>query len=94
LPDWLFTRMTSRYSRPLSRARPPGKRFAGCCRHYVLMLVAMLRSKGIAARARCGFGAYFTKDRFVDHWVTEYFDAAQGRWSTPRSTTGSVLCSA
>ena len=40
----------------------------------------MLRSKGVAARARCGFGAYFAKDRFVAHWVTEYFDAAQGRW--------------
>lgn len=67
-------------SQPLSRARLPGERFAGCCRHYVLLLVAMLRSKGIAARARCGFGAYFAKDRFVDHWVTEYFDQAQRRW--------------
>ena len=67
-------------SRPLTHPRPPGERFAGCCRHYALLLVAMLRSKGVAARARCGFGAYFSKDRFVDHWVTEYFDTAQGRW--------------
>ena len=66
--------------RPLSQARPPGERFAGCCRHYTLLLVAMLRTKGIAARARCGFGAYFAKGRFVDHWVTEYFDGAQQRW--------------
>ena len=65
---------------PLSQLRPPGERFAGCCRHYVLMLVAILRGKGIAARARCGFGAYFAKDRFVDHWVAEIFDAAQRRW--------------
>lgn len=65
---------------PLSQPRRPGERFAGCCRHYVLMLVAMLRSKRIAARARCGFGTYFTRDRFVDHWVTEVFDEAQGRW--------------
>jgi hypothetical protein len=76
----VLERIAVRDSRPLSYPRPPGERFAGCCRHYVLMLVAILRSKGIAARARCGFGAYFTKDRFVDHWVTEYFDAAQGRW--------------
>ena len=67
-------------SRPLTHPRPPGERFAGCCRHSALLLVAMLRSKGIAARARCGFGAYFAKHRFVDHWVTEYFDAAQRRW--------------
>lgn len=66
--------------RPLSQARLPGERFAGCCRHYTLLLVAMLRSKGIAARARCGFGAYFAKGKFMDHWVTEYFDAAQRRW--------------
>jgi len=66
--------------RPLSRVRSPSERFAGCCRHYTLLHVAMLRSKGIASRARCGFGAYFTKGRFVDHWVTEYFDEAQCRW--------------
>jgi hypothetical protein len=66
--------------RPLSEARPPGERFAGCCRHYTLMHVAMLRNVGIAARARCGFGAYFVKDMFIDHWVTEYFDDAQRRW--------------
>ncbi|MDP3242812.1 MAG: transglutaminase-like domain-containing protein [Reyranella sp.] len=67
-------------SRPLWQARPPAERFAGCCRHYALLHVAMLRSKGIAARARCGFGAYFTKDRFIDHWVAEVFDAARRRW--------------
>jgi len=66
--------------RPLYQARPPGERFAGCCRHYTLLHVAMLRSKGFAARARCGFGAYFAGGRFVDHWVTECFDEAQRRW--------------
>lgn len=66
--------------RPLYQARSPAERFAGCCRHYTLLLVAMLRSKGIAARARCGFGAYFAKGKFMDHWVTEYFDEAQRRW--------------
>ena len=76
----ILERIAIHNSRPLSCARPASERFAGCCRHYTLLLVAMLRSKGIAARARCGFGAYFTKDRFVDHWVTEYFDEAQRRW--------------
>lgn len=66
--------------RPLVHSRPAGERFACCCRHYTLMLVAMLRNKGVAARARCGFGAYFVKDMFIDHWVTEYFDQARQRW--------------
>ena len=40
----------------------------------------MLRAQGVAARARCGFGAYFEKGKFVDHWVTEYWNEAQKRW--------------
>jgi hypothetical protein len=66
--------------RPIREARPPGERFACCCRHYTLMLVAMLRAEGIAARARCGFGVYFVKDMFIDHWVAEYWNEADRRW--------------
>lgn len=76
----ILERIAVHDARPLSHARPAAERYAGCCRHYTLLHVAMLRSKGIAARARCGFGAYFTKGRFVDHWLTEYFDEAQQRW--------------
>src|SRR5271156_707575 len=32
------------------------------------------------ARARCGFGAYFTPDKFEDHWVCEYWNAESARW--------------
>ena len=66
--------------RPLSTERPVEARQVGVCRHFTLLHVAMLRSRGIAARARCGFGAYFMKDKFIDHWVTEYFDEAARRW--------------
>ena len=76
----ILERIAAHDPRPLAEARPPGERFAGCCRHYTLMHVAMLRNRGIAARARCGFGAYFVKNMFIDHWVTEYFDDAQRRW--------------
>jgi hypothetical protein len=62
----------------LSQARPPEKRAVGVCRHFTLLLVAMLRHKGIPARARCGFGAYFEQGKFVDHWVAEYWDGR--RW--------------
>jgi hypothetical protein len=76
----ILGRIAAHDPRPLAEARPPGERFAGCCRHYTLMHVAMLRNRGIAARARCGFGAYFVKDMFIDHWVTEYFDDTKRRW--------------
>ena len=67
-------------SRPLPQARPPGERVGGVCRHFTLLHVAMLRRQGMAARARCGFGAYFQESMFLDHWVTEYWNEAQKRW--------------
>jgi hypothetical protein len=67
-------------SRPLPQARPPAERVVGVCRHFTLLHVAMLRRQGMAARARCGFGAYFEKAKFIDHWVTEYWNEAQQRW--------------
>jgi hypothetical protein len=67
--------------RPLTAARAPGERQVGVCRHFTLMHVAMLRDQGVPARARCGFGAYFEKGIFLDHWVTEYWNGLEGQWS-------------
>ena len=66
--------------RALTVARAPGDRMAAVCRHFSLMLCAILRCQGVAARARCGFGAYFTPGRFEDHWVCEYWNAEEARW--------------
>jgi hypothetical protein len=62
----------------LSTPRPLAKRAIGVCRHFTLLLVAMLRHKGVPARARCGFGAYFERGKYIDHWVAEAWDGA--RW--------------
>ena len=59
---------------PLAEARPPSKRAVGNCRHFTLLLVAMLRHKGIPARSRCGFAAYFERGKYLDHWVAEVWD--------------------
>jgi hypothetical protein len=37
-------------------------------------------AKGIPARARGGFGMYFIQGRGEDHWVGEYWHAAEARW--------------
>ncbi len=66
---------------PLTVARPPKDRVAGVCRHFTQMLVTALRRQGIPARARVGFGAYFNPGKFEDHWVGEYWNAAQKRWT-------------
>jgi hypothetical protein len=72
--------VVTRDDRPLSILRAAGKRQVGVCRHFTLLHVAMLRTHGIPARARCGFGAYFEKGKYLDHWVTEYWDEREKCW--------------
>jgi hypothetical protein len=72
--------IVTRDARPLSVLRGASERQVGVCRHFALLHVAMLRAHGIVARARCGFGAYFEKGRYIDHWVTEYWDEEEKRW--------------
>jgi Transglutaminase-like superfamily len=67
-------------SAPLAVARPVEQRMVGNCRYFSTLSCALLRRAGIPARARCGFADYFEPGRFVDHWVTEYWDGAEGRW--------------
>jgi len=66
--------------RPLKTARAANERQVGVCRHFTLLHIAMLRRQGIPARARCGFAAYFSKEKHVDHWVTEYWNEKRGAW--------------
>jgi hypothetical protein len=67
-------------SRPLDVTRAPEARLPGNCRHFTVLMVAMLRAQGTPARARCGFGGYFNDTMFEDHWVCEYWHAGQQRW--------------
>jgi len=76
----MLTEIVAHDARPLPAPRAAGERQVGVCRHFTLMHVAMLRRQGIPARARCGFAAYFTKSKYVDHWVTEYWNAKRGAW--------------
>ena len=76
----MLERIVAHDARPLDQARPAGERLVGVCRHFTLLHVAMLRRKGMAARTRCGFGAYFEAGKFLDHWVTEYWNDAERRW--------------
>lgn len=65
--------------RPFRDARPAMQRSTGTCRDFALLLTAFLRCKGVPARVRCGFAAYFDT-AWEDHWVCEYRDAATGIW--------------
>ena len=78
--ETMLDRIVAHDPKPLLQARPEAERLVGVCRHFTLLHVAMLRRQAIAARARCGFGAYFEPDKFVDHWVTEYWNEGERRW--------------
>jgi len=65
---------------PLTVPRPPERRLVGVCRHFMVLLLAMLRAKRIPARGRCGFGAYFNPGFFEDHVVCEYRNESEKRW--------------
>jgi len=73
-----LTKALEKNNAPLTETRPLYQKTVGVCRHFTVMMVAMLRAHGIPARSRCGFGAYFSPGKFVDHWVAEYWDGT--RW--------------
>jgi len=66
--------------RPLPALRTPQKRLFGVCGQFVSLLVSMLRAKGIPARERAGFGAYFNPPWFEEHVICEYWNADENRW--------------
>lgn len=63
---------------PITVARRPVDRVLGICRHFTVLHVALLRSQGVAARARCGFSNYFDRSKWYDHWITERWNG--DRW--------------
>ncbi len=72
--------VAARDDRPLEVPREPEARLPGNCRHFTVLMVAMLRAQGTPARARCGFGGYFGNGLFEDHWVCEYWNPSVQRW--------------
>jgi hypothetical protein len=76
----LISALTAVNPAPLHQARKPEERVVGTCRHFATLACALLRLRGIAARARCGFGMCFLEGRGADHWITEYWRADERRW--------------
>jgi len=66
--------------KPLTTQRPPGERLVGVCQHLAVLLVGILRAKGIPARCRYGFGAYFNPGFYEDHSLCEYWNTSEKRW--------------
>jgi hypothetical protein len=71
--------LLERDARSLDEGRVPTQREIGTCRDFALMLCALLRASGTAARVRCGFASYF-EEAWEDHWVCEYWNRNEDRW--------------
>lgn len=75
--------------------RPPEDRFGATCRDFCVLLVSMLRHRGVPARVRGGFGNYnwiFGAPRlFDDHWVVEYWTAEHGWRLADAQVGGSAM---
>jgi hypothetical protein len=78
--DRQLSRLLELDSSPLAQARPLERRLVGNCRDFSTIMAALLRAKGIPARARCGFGTYFLPNHFEDHWVCECWNPTMRRW--------------
>ncbi len=65
---------------PLHLSREAAGRVIGTCRHFAVLSCALLRYRGITARARCGFATYFHPGQGLDHWITEYWHDSDRRW--------------
>ena len=75
-----YVERTIRELRRLGVDRPEATRAIVDCRTFSLLLVSVLRQRGIPARARCGFATYLEKTHYQDHWVCEYWDDSETRW--------------
>jgi hypothetical protein len=78
--DKMLARIVELDDRPLTASRDLDRKLIGNCRDHSTLLCSILRHQGVPARARCGFGAYFTPNHYEDHWVGEYWRADQQRW--------------
>jgi Transglutaminase-like superfamily len=67
---------------PLAAVREPALRISGDCRNPPLLLVMMLRHRGVAARKRTGYARFIPSavPMGMPHDLTEYWDEARRRW--------------
>ncbi len=62
--------------------RQPHERLLVSCRNHALLLASILQYRRIPARVRVGFAGYVSDKpgKWVDHWICEVWDEAEGCW--------------
>jgi hypothetical protein len=79
----MLAELFRRDSNGLTMERRAEDKLVLTCRYIAILMVSILKAKGIPARVRSGFGAYFegTKDAW-DHWVIQYWNNQEDKWIT------------
>lgn len=76
----MLARIIELDNRPLGEPRPLEKKLVGYCGSAATLLCAFARHKGLPARKRVGFAAYFTAFGPSNHEVAEIWDAGEACW--------------
>jgi len=71
---------------------PIGEHMVGICRDFSVLAAGLFREAGIPARARCGFATYFEKDKYIDHWVVEWWNKDRHTWQLTDAQMDDVQC--
>lgn len=83
-----LTLLLNKSEAKLNIQRNNKNKIIGVCRDCALMLCSVLRSRGIPARLRAGFNAYYLPGFYLDGFCLEYFDQSLSKWRMvdPRTT--------
>ncbi len=83
----MLTELFRRDTRGFIDNRAAADKLILTCRFTAILMVAILKAKGIPARARCGFAPYFEVEgleegKSYDHWIIQYWNGQESRWMT------------
>lgn len=76
----ILGRINDADNRSLTIPRKPENRLFGICSNFATLYCSILREKNIPSRVRSGYLAYFSRNRFVNHYVCEYWDQESKKW--------------
>ncbi len=58
----------------------PSQRGIFSCDHHAVLFASIIRLKGKAVRARCGYAAYIVPGKLTPHWICEVYNEHKRRW--------------
>ena len=88
----MLRELAIRNPRGLTMERKPAERLVLSCRFNAMLLVSVMKSRGVPARVRVGFAGYIDPEsgKHFDHWITEIWNEDEGRWMSVDGDTNRV----